>query len=147
MNYAIDKTAFIKVVYNGFGIPMDAPVAPGIAFYSKQGVWPYDPTKAKALLAEAGYPNGFETEIWNFSNTLNNRASQFLQQQLAVIGVKVAVNPLEAGVATTRLWGAKTPEEACRCADVLRQLGSSTGDADWALRPLLSSRSYPAGAL
>ncbi len=142
LNYAIDKTAFIKVVYNGFGIPMDAPVAPGIAFYSKQGVWPYDPAKAKQLLAEAGYPNGFETEIWNFSNTLNNRASQFLQQQLALIGVKVAVNPLEAGVATTRLWGAKTPEEA----EVRMFFGSwapSTGDADWALRPLLASRSYP----
>ncbi|KRE06940.1 glutathione ABC transporter substrate-binding protein [Bosea sp. Root381] len=142
LNYAIDKAAFIKVVYNGFGTPMDAPVAPGIAFYNKQGVWPYDPAKAKQLLAEAGYPNGFETEIWNFSNTLNNRASQFLQQQLAAVGVKVAVNPLEAGVATTRLWGAKTPEEA----QVRMFFGSwapSTGDADWALRPLLSSRSYP----
>lgn len=142
LNYAIDKTAFIKVVYNGFGIPQDAPVAPGIAFYSKQGVWPYDPAKAKQLLAEAGYPDGFETEIWNFSNTLNNRASQFLQQQLAAVGVKVKLNPLEAGVATTRLWGAKTPEEA----EVRMFFGSwapSTGDADWALRPLLSSRSFP----
>lgn len=142
LNYAIDKTAFVKVVYNGFGIPMDAPVAPGIAFYSKQGVWPYDPAKAKQLLAEAGYPDGFESEIWNFSNTLNNRASQFLQQQLAAVGVRVKLNPLEAGVATTRLWGAKTPEEA----EVRMFFGSwapSTGDADWALRPLLSSRSYP----
>jgi glutathione transport system substrate-binding protein len=142
LNYAIDKNAFIKVVYNGFGIPMDAPVAPGIAFYSKQGVWPYDPAKAKQLLADAGYPNGFETEIWNFSNTLNNRASQFLQQQLAVVGVKVTVNPLEAGVATTRLWGAKTPEEA-QVQMFFGSWAASTGDADWALRPLLSSRSYP----
>lgn len=142
LNYAIDKNAFIKVVYNGFATPMDAPVAPGIAFYSRQGVWPYDPAKAKQLLTEAGYPNGFATEIWNFSNTLNNRASQFLQQQLAAIGVKVAVNPLEAGVATTKLWGAKTPDEA----EVRMFFGSwapSTGDADWALRPLLSSRAYP----
>jgi len=142
LNYAIDKAAFVKVVYNGFGIPQDAPVAPGIAFYSKQGVWPYDPAKAKQLLAEAGYPDGFDTEIWNFSNTLNNRASQFLQQQLAAVGVRVKLTPLEAGVATTRLWGAKTPEEA----EVRMFFGSwapSTGDADWALRPLLASRSYP----
>lgn len=142
LNYAIDKTAFIKVVYRGFATPMDAPVAPGVAFYSQQGVWPYDPAKAKTLLADAGYPNGFETEIWTFSNTMNNRAVEFLQQQLAAVGVKVKVTPLEAGVATAKLWGAKTPADA----EVRMFFGSwapSTADADWALRPLLASSSYP----
>ncbi|MFC0407719.1 glutathione ABC transporter substrate-binding protein [Roseomonas elaeocarpi] len=142
LNYAIDKEAFIRVVYSGFATPMDAPMAPGIAFHTRQGVWPYDPAKARQLLAEAGLANGFETEIWTFSNTLNNRASQFLQQQLAAVGVKVKVTPLEAGVATAKLWGATTPEQA----EVRMFYGSwapSTGDADWALRPLLSSQSYP----
>ncbi|WP_233236942.1 glutathione ABC transporter substrate-binding protein [Bordetella sp. LUAb4] len=142
LNYVIDKDAFIRIVYNGYATPMDAPVAPGIAYYSKQNVWPYDPAKAKQLLAEAGYPNGFESEIWTFSNTLNSRAVQFLQQQLAAVGVRLAVKPIEAGVATDKLWGAKTPEEA----QVRMFYGSwapSTGDADWALRPLLSVKSYP----
>jgi glutathione transport system substrate-binding protein len=142
LNYAVDKDAFIKVVYNGYASPMDAPAAPGIAFYSKQGAWPYDPAKARKLLADAGYANGFDTDIWTFSNTLNVRAVQFLQQQLAAVGVRAAVTPIEAGVATSRLWGPKTPAEA----QVRMFFGSwapSTGDADWALRPLLSERSFP----
>jgi glutathione transport system substrate-binding protein len=142
LNYAVDKQAFIRIVYNGYATPMDAPVAPGIAFYSKQGAWPYDPAKAKKLLADAGYPNGFETDIWTFSNTLNVRAVQFLQQQLAAVGVRAVVTPIEAGVATDRLWGPKTPQDA----QVKMFFGSwapSTGDADWALRPLLSVQSYP----
>ncbi|MGI4952809.1 MAG: glutathione ABC transporter substrate-binding protein [Janthinobacterium lividum] len=144
LNYAIDKDAFIRVVYAGFATPMDAPVASGIAYHASQGVWPYDPAKARRLLAEAGLADGFETEIWTFSNTLNNRAAQFLQQQLAAVGVRVKVTPLEAGVATSKLWGAATPE----AAEVRMFYGSwapSTGDADWALRPLLSSGSYPPG--
>jgi glutathione transport system substrate-binding protein len=142
LNYAIDKTAFIRVAYSGYATPQDAPVAPGIAFYARQGVWPYDPAKAKQLLAEAGYPDGFSTEIWTFNNTINTRAVQVLQQQLAAVGVKVNVVPLEPGLATAKLWGVKTPEEA----EMQMFYGSwapSTGDADWALRPLLSSKSYP----
>jgi len=142
LNYAIDKDAFIRIVYNGYATPMDAPVAPGIAYYSKQNVWPYDPAKAKQLLAEAGYPNGFESDIWTFSNTLNSRAVQFLQQQLAAVGVRLAVKPIEAGVATDKLWGAKTPEEA-QVRIFYGSWAPSTGDADWALRPLLSVKSYP----
>ncbi len=62
LNYAIDKEAFARVVYSGHADPMDSPMPPKMAFYAKQGAWPYDPAKAKALLAEAGYPNGFEFE-------------------------------------------------------------------------------------
>lgn len=142
LNYAIDKQAFIRIVYNGYATPMDAPVAPGIAYYARQRVWPYDPAKAKQLLAEAGYPDGFDSEIWTFSNTLNSRAVQFLQQQLAAVGVRLAVKPIEAGVATDKLWGAKTPEEA-QVRIFYGSWAPSTGDADWALRPLLSVKSYP----
>ena len=60
LNYAIDKQAFAKVVFSGFSDPMDSPMPQGLGFYQKQGSYPYDPAKAKALLAEAGYPNGFE---------------------------------------------------------------------------------------
>ena len=63
LNYAVDKQAFIKVVYSGHADPMDLPMPPLLGFYQKQGSYPYDPAKAKALLAEAGYPNGFETTL------------------------------------------------------------------------------------
>ena len=48
--------------------------------------------KAKQLLADAGYPNGFETEIWGLNNTVATRGMQFIQQQFAQIGVKLTVS-------------------------------------------------------
>lgn len=58
LNYAIDKEAFARVVYSGHADPMDSPMPPKMAFYVKQGAWPYDPAKAKTLPAEVGYPMG-----------------------------------------------------------------------------------------
>ncbi len=142
LNYAIDKNAFTRVVFSGFAAPLDAPIPPDLAFYSKQGAWPYDPAKARALLAEAGYPNGFETELWGATSTASKRAMEFIQQQLAAVGVKVTVAPLEAGLAVARLWGVKSPADATMQMDY-NGWSSSTGDADWGLRPLLYSQSFP----
>ncbi len=142
LNYAIDKEAFARIVFSGFAEPLDAPIPPDLGFYAKQGAWPYDPAKAKALLAEAGYPNGFETEIWGATATTPKRAMEFIQQQLAAVGVKVTVAPLEAGLATAKLWGVQKPEDATMQMDY-SGWSSSTGDADWGLRPLLHSKSFP----
>jgi glutathione transport system substrate-binding protein len=142
MNYAVNKEAYIKVVWNGFADPMDSPLPPHLAFYKKQGNWPYDPAKAKQLLAEAGLPNGFEIEMIGSNNTLVQRGMEFLQQQLAQVGVKVKVTPLEAGVLASRIWSVQKPEDAT----VRMYYGgwsSSTGDADWGIRPLLDSASFP----
>jgi glutathione transport system substrate-binding protein len=108
----------------------------------QQGVWPYDPAKAKALLAEAGYPNGFETELVARNNSTNIRGMQFLQQQFAQIGVKLTVTPLEAGVEQQRIWSVDKPEDS---TVLMNYAGwsSSTGDADWALRPLFWGKGFP----
>ncbi len=142
LNYAVDKTAFAKVVYNGFATPLDAPIPPRLGFYSKQEPYPYDPAKARQLLAEAGLPGGFETEMWGSNNTLVQRALQFLQQQLAAVGVKVAVQPLETGVLTDRIWSVQKPADA-QIRMYYGGWSSSTGDADWGLRPLLWSKGFP----
>ncbi|MBW8724360.1 MAG: glutathione ABC transporter substrate-binding protein GsiB [Inquilinus limosus] len=142
LNYAVDRNAFCKVVLSGFCEPADSPMPPPLKFYAKQGVWPYDPAKAKALLAEAGYADGFETVLWSANSTTSVRAIQFLQQQLAEIGVKVQVTPLESGVLSQKIWSVQTPEDAT----VQMYYGgwsSSTGDADWALRPLLWGKGFP----
>lgn len=142
LNYAVDRNAFCKVVLNGFCTPADSPMPALLKFYAKQGEWPYDPAKAKQLLADAGYADGFETEMWSGNSTTSIRAMQFLQQQLAQVGVKVNVTPLEAGVLDNKLWGVQTPQEAT-VQMYYAGWSSSTGDADWALRPLFWGKGFP----
>jgi glutathione transport system substrate-binding protein len=142
LNYAVDKQAFAKVVFSGYADQMDSPMPAGLGFYQKQGSYPYDAAKAKALLTEAGYPNGFESTITGPAATLPQRGMQFVQQQLAAVGVTLKVEPLEAGVLTAKIFNVQKPEDA---TIVMRYAGwsSSTGDADWGMRPMLYSKSFP----
>jgi glutathione transport system substrate-binding protein len=142
LNYAVDKQAFTKVVFSGHGDPMDSPMPPLLGFYQKQGSYPYDPAKAKALLAEAGYPNGFESTLTGGVDTLVQRGMQFIQQQLAVVGVKVNVEPLEAGVLTAKMFNVNGPNDAT-IVMLYGGWSSSTGDADWGMRPMLFTKSFP----
>jgi glutathione transport system substrate-binding protein len=142
LNYAIDKQAFIKVVFSGYADPMDSMMPPGLAFYVKQGSWPYDPTKAKTLLAEAGYPNGFDMTLTGGVDTVLQRGMQFIQQQLAAVGVRVKVEPLEAGVLSAKEFQVQKPEDATITA-LYTGWSSSTGDADWGTRPILYSKAWP----
>jgi len=142
LNYAVDKTAFAKIVWSGYEDPADAPIPPKLGFYVKQGAWPHDVAKAKALLAEAGYPNGFETEMWANTTTIQVRAMQFLQQQLAAVGVKVTVTPLEAGLLDQKIFSVQKAEDS-QLKMYTGSWSSSTGDADWGLRPLFWGQGFP----
>jgi glutathione transport system substrate-binding protein len=115
---------------------------PKLAFYRRQGLWPFDLAKARQLLAEAGLAGGFETEIIGTNNTVNMRGMEFLQQQFAQVGVKLEVNPLEAGVLAAKVFSAATPEEATVRMETVGW-SSSTGDADWCLRPLFAKAAWP----
>ena len=65
VNYAIDRNALVKNVLRGNAYPMDAPVGPDQYGYSRElgPKYNHDPARAKKLLAEAGYPNGFEVDF------------------------------------------------------------------------------------
>lgn len=137
INYAINKDALVKVVYRGYGTPAEGVVPEGVEYAVKFGAWPYDPKKAKALLAEAGYPNGFETQLWAaYNDTVSQKAIQFMQQQLQQVGIKATVQAMEAGQRVEQVESAPDPAKApVRMYYV--GWSSSTGEADWALRPLL----------
>jgi len=94
------------------------------------------------LLAETGYPNGFETVLWGSNTTISQRGMSFLQQQLAAVGVKALVEPLESGTAAAKIWNVKTPDEATTLMHYAAW-SASTGDADWGLRPLFYGRGFP----
>ena len=140
LNYAVNKEALVKVAFAGY-----ADVAEGIAPLSvdyavKLGPWPYDPQKAKALLKEAGYPNGFTATLWSlYNHTTAQKVIQFLQQQFAQVGVKVSILAMEAGQRNEYLL--KKPEDA-KLNMLYAGWSSSTGELDWALRPLLATASW-----
>ena len=142
LNLAVDKKAYSKVIWSGYADELDSPMAPGLGYYSKQKPWPYDVAKAKALLAEAGYPNGFDVTITSGTSTLSKRSMEFLQQQLAQVGVKVTVESLEAGVLTSKLYTNPAAETAT-IQMLVTGWSSSTGDADWGIRPFLWSKGWP----
>ncbi|AOZ08965.1 glutathione ABC transporter substrate-binding protein GsiB [Cupriavidus malaysiensis] len=143
INYAINKEALAKVAFNGYAVPSVGVVPPGVDYAEKLGPWPYDPAKARELLKEAGYPNGFETTLWSaYNHTTAQKVIQFVQQQLQQVGIKAQVQALEAGQRVERVESVQKPEEA---GVRMYYVGwsSSTGESDWALRPLLASESMP----
>ena len=101
INYAINKDALVKVAYNGYAVPQYGILASQYPGAVKLGPWPYNPQKARELLKEAGYPNGFSTILWSgYNDTTSGKVVQFLQQQLAQVGIKVETKLLEPGVRT-----------------------------------------------
>jgi len=143
INYAINKEALVKVAFNGYAFPAEGVAPEGVDYAVKMAPWPYDLAKAKQLMAEAGYPNGFETELWSaYNHTTAQKVIQFLQQQLGQIGIKAKIQALEAGQRVQMVEGVQDPAAA---GIRLYYVGwsSSTGEADWALRPLLASESWP----
>ena len=100
-------------------------------------------TWVKELLAEAGYPNGFETTLWSaYNHTTGQKVIQFIQQQLAQVGIKAQVQALEAG---QRVEKVESHQDAATAPVRLYYTGwsSSTGEADWGLRPLFAGDKTP----
>ncbi len=97
MNYAVNKQAIIDAVFLGSGKAATNPIPPTIWSYNKEiKDYPYDPAKAKALLAEAGFPNGFETDLWAMPvqrpyNPNAKRMAEIIQADLSKIGVTAKI--------------------------------------------------------
>ena len=117
INYAINKQALAKVAFNGYAFPAEGSLPQGVDYAVKMGPWPYDVKKAKQLLAEAGYPNGFETTLWSaYNHTTGQKVIQFIQQQLAQVGIKAQVQALEAGQRVEKVKAIRIPPpRPCAC--------------------------------
>ena len=65
INHAINKTEIVERFYQGLAVPAKSPIPPTLWSYDHSiEAHAYDPELAKQLLAEAGYPDGFETTLW-----------------------------------------------------------------------------------
>ncbi len=96
LNYAIDKQRIVQLL-NGRGTVANQilpPLMPG--YDSAYTGYTYDPAKAKALLAEAGLANGFETSIECIAVDPQPKLCESFQQDLAKVGIKLTINTLAA---------------------------------------------------
>lgn len=103
LNMAINKDAIIEGVYQGAGAAAKNPIPPTIWSYNNDTVDdPYDPEGAKAMLAEAGFPEGFSTDIWAMPvqrpyNPNARRMAELIQADWAKIGVNAEIVSYEWG--------------------------------------------------
>ena len=98
MQYAIDREAVNLIAMDGFGNPHFTIIPPSTLGYLEKPIdYYYSPEKAKEILAEAGYPNGFEIEITTI-NDLQDRVASVVQMCLADIGIKAEIKRIETAV-------------------------------------------------
>lgn len=143
INYAINKDAYCAVVKNGVATPATSIIGPNVQYYKGNDVYAYDLEKAKSLLAEAGYPDGFKTSIMCASTTANLKQCEFLQQQLAQVGIDVQINALESAVVNQKIQDVDVPGSDAEVEMYVIGWSPSTGDADWGIRPLMAIESEP----
>ncbi|HSS66684.1 MAG TPA: ABC transporter substrate-binding protein [Gammaproteobacteria bacterium] len=103
LNYAVNKQAILDAVFQGAGKIAKNPIPPTIWSYNDEVKdYPYDPAMAKKLLAEAGYGNGFETDIWAMPvqrpyNPNARRMAELIQSDFQKVGVKAKIVSFEWG--------------------------------------------------
>lgn len=124
VDYAIDRETMVDIVLEGLGKPANQMMPPGFFGSSESIPMPeYNPAKSKELLADAGYPDGFEVDLFCTADRLPGDAAicQGLGQMLTQVGIKTNVNAISKTVyfpAQARLdysmfmngWGTLTGE-------------------------------------
>ncbi len=102
--HAIDRETIAKRLVQG-----DSRVPPAPCFPSQFGcdaaaatLYPYDPAKAKALLAEAGYPDGFDVELLTYINPPSWPAA--VQGYLNAVGIRTRISQMQTQAAIDRAW-------------------------------------------
>ncbi len=100
LNYAVDKRKFAKLLM-GTSTPAHGVLAPG-AFGRDDGIAPYphDPAKARALLKEAGYENGFELDYVTLVDEQAEKLAVSLRADLAEVGIEISIKPISRSA-----WG------------------------------------------
>jgi peptide/nickel transport system substrate-binding protein len=108
LNYAVNKEAIVRDVLKGTGAVSAGPVLPN-TWGADPGLkaYPYDPERAKKLLAEAGFPNGFSTTLWVPESGSGMQSpvamSTVIQSNLRAVGVNVTLQTMEWGAFLAKL--------------------------------------------
>lgn len=136
--YAIDRQAIIDALFTGSAYPSTAPLAPVTFGYSNLGEIEQDLELAKSLLAEAGYPDGFDTKIVTTERYQNGiELAEIISQQLAEIGINAEIEVWEWS-ALSASWNGITADEFDQPIFIMGA-GPSMRDADGGLRGLYTT--------
>ena len=144
LNYATNKDAILKAVYEGNGQVAKNPIPPILWGYNDAVQdYPYDPARAKALLAEAGYGNGFAIDLWYLPvtrpyNPDGKRMAELIQADWAKVGVKANLVTYEWAEYRKR---SKTGEQAV----MMFGWSGDNGDPDNFFVPLLGCEAVKGG--
>lgn len=111
LNYAVDKEAIAKNIFKGEAVPAGSgdPVPPFLDLEP----YPYDPQKAKQLLAEAGYPNGFQITLKTFATTPGAELptiGEAVALYWKAIGLDVKIVPTDWGTVRGEWTGGKATD-------------------------------------
>lgn len=96
---ALNVDDYIEIVFSGQASPAHNTMLPeGLAGYAPDTVtYDYSVDKAKSLLAEAGFPNGFSTTLWCSDTQVMRDSATVIQEQLRQIGITVEIKSMENG--------------------------------------------------
>lgn len=135
---AIDKPTIIQGVYNDVGTVAHSSISPTMVGYSANVKdLGYDIEKAKKLLADAGYANGFKATVYLNDNKARVNVAEVLQQQLKQINVDLEVKVLEFGAYIDAASKGETDL-------FISGWGNATGDADYNQYNLFHTKSHGA---
>ncbi|HHW7570982.1 TPA: ABC transporter substrate-binding protein [Mannheimia haemolytica] len=145
LNFAVNKQAIVDAVYQGAGQVAKNPIPPTMWSYNDEiKDYDYNPEKAKALLKEAGFENGFDTELWAMPvarpyNPNARRMAELIQEDWKKVGVNAKIVSYEWGEYLKRL------RQGEAATSMIGWTGDN-GDPDNFLNTLLSCSSVDAGS-
>jgi len=137
-NYAIDTQAIVDVVFRGVGRPAQGPLTELVWGFAPQEPFDHNVERARELMAEAGFPDGFHTSIWwNTNSPQRGQITEMLQFMLMDIGVTLDIVGVE--------WGQYLEDTAEGLHDMFL-LGwvTVTGDPDYGLFNVFHSANFGA---
>ena len=140
MNYAFDSEMYCQVVFQGYAVKPTSIFSESIMYYAPQTPYDVDLEKAKSLMAEAGYEDGFPVDIWVDNTTIEMQGAEFFKQQMAQINIDVNVVPMES---TTIADMTSLPEEENEVQIWYVNWSSGSYEADGSMRNILHGEKFP----
>ncbi|MCC7274854.1 MAG: ABC transporter substrate-binding protein [Alphaproteobacteria bacterium] len=96
VSHAIDRKSIIDGAMQGYGTAIGSHFSPANpAYVDLTGMYPHDPARARALLAEAGYANGFDVSLKLPPPAYARRSGEIIAAQLGQVGIRARIEPIE----------------------------------------------------